>query len=67
MLMKKYLLGLLLLSVCSYAQAQSKNYLDVPYIEVVGNADTILTPDQIFIRINIAEADTRGRQSVEDL
>src|SRR5215212_1821880 len=48
-------------------QTQSKNFLDQPYLEVAGNADTLLTPNEIYIKINISEKDTRDRTSVEEL
>ncbi len=48
------------------AQTQTKNFLDQPYLEVAGNADTLLTPNEIYIKIIITEKDTRDRISVED-
>lgn len=48
------------------AQSQTKNFLDQPYLEVAGNADTLLTPNEIYIKIIITEKDTRDRISVED-
>lgn len=47
--------------------AQSKNFIDQPYIEVSGSADTLVTPDEIYIRIILSERDTRDRVSIEDL
>jgi uncharacterized protein len=49
------------------AQGQSKNFIDQPYLEVTGNADTLLTPDEIYIRISISEKDTKDRMPVEEL
>ena len=48
-------------------QSQTKNFIDQPYIEVSGSADTLLTPNEIFIRILLSEKDTRDRVSIEDL
>ena len=48
-------------------QAQTKNFIDQPYIEVAGSADSLLTPNEIYIRINISEKDTKDRTSVEEL
>jgi len=48
-------------------QAQTKNFIDQPYIEVAGNADTLVTPDEIYIRINISEKDTKNKVSVDAL
>ena len=56
------LMGLLTLSL----SAQMKTFLDVPYIEVYGSADTLVTPNEIYISIVIAEADVKNRISLED-
>lgn len=48
-------------------QAQvSKNFLDQPYIEVNGTADTMITPNEIFVDIVISESDTKDKKSVEE-
>ena len=47
--------------------SQTKNFLDQPYIEVAGNADTLVTPNKITLRIVLSEKDTRDRISVEEL
>lgn len=47
------------------AIAQTKNFIDRPYIEVNGSADTLITPDEIFIRIVISEKDSRDKIPVE--
>jgi len=47
------------------AKAQNKNYIDQPYIDVSGYADSLVIPNEIYIRINISEKDTRDRVSVE--
>ena len=49
------------------AQSQTKNFIDQPYIEVAGAVDTLITPDEIFIKIVVSEKDTRDRSSVEEL
>ena len=48
-------------------QSQQKNFIDQPYIEVKGNADTLVSPDRIYLDITISEEDTKGRSSVEEL
>lgn len=48
------------------ATAQTKNYIDQPYIDVTASADTLVTPNQIYIRIIIAEKDTRDRIPLEE-
>ena len=44
-----------------------KTFIDQPYIEVAGNADTLVTPNEIYIKINISEADTKNKTSIEEL
>jgi uncharacterized protein len=48
------------------SKAQNKNFIDQPYIEVSGSADSLVTPDEIFIKIIISEKDTRNRISIEE-
>lgn len=64
--MKLKLTGLLLLAFL-FGQSQTKNFIDQPYLEVTGSADTLLTPNEIYVEINISEKDTKGRTSLEDL
>jgi len=45
---------------------QTKSFLDLPYIEVNGSADTLVTPNEIFIKITIAETDVKNKISLED-
>ncbi|MFL9845459.1 SIMPL domain-containing protein [Flavobacterium rhizosphaerae] len=56
---------LFLVSLQSFSQ--SKNYIDVPYLETRAQADTLVTPDRIYITIILNEANTKGRQSTEEL
>ena len=65
--MKKITCFLLLAVSLSVANAQQKNFIDQPYLEVSGSADSLLTPNEIFIRIVISEKDTRDKISLEDL
>lgn len=58
-------LSILALSLIS-ASAQTKNFIDQPYIEVSGSADTLVTPNEIYIRIIISEKDTRDKVSIEE-
>jgi uncharacterized protein YggE len=59
------LAGMLCAFFC--ANSQTKNFIDQPYIEVAGYADTMVTPNEIFIQIMLSERDTRDRMSIEDL
>ena len=65
--MKRILSIFLLLSACIAAQSQTKNFIDQSYVEVNGNADTAITPDEIYIRIILSESDTKNKTSVEEL
>jgi uncharacterized protein YggE len=65
--MKKLTLLAFALSFILLANAQTKNFIDQPYIEVSGTADTLVTPNEIYIRILLSEKDTRDRVSIEDL
>ncbi|MBO0342358.1 MAG: SIMPL domain-containing protein [Bacteroidota bacterium] len=46
--------------------AQTKNFLDTPYLETQARVDTMVTPDKIYLNIIIQEKDTKGRVSVEE-
>ena len=48
------------------AHTQTKNFIDQPYIEVNGYADTLVTPNEIYIKIIISEKDTRDKVSLEE-
>ncbi|GEP51935.1 hypothetical protein FNO01nite_26070 [Flavobacterium noncentrifugens] len=48
-------------------QAQSKNFIDQPYIETLARADTLVSPDRIFLNIIVKEKDSKGKISVEEL
>lgn len=61
------ILFFILFSLSISIQAQDNNFLNQPYIEVRSKADTMVTPDNIYISINILEADTKGKVSVEEL
>ena len=65
--MKKLKLITLFVLTFFVGQTQTKNFLDQPYLEVAGNADTLVTPNEIYIKISITEKDTRDRISVEEL
>ena len=65
--MNRIILTFLLLSaLSSVGQAQTKNYIDQPYLDVTGYADSLVIPNEIYIRINISEKDSRDRVSVEE-
>lgn len=63
--MNKLTLTAFLLLATLAANAQSKNFLDQPYLEVTGSADTLVTPNEIYIKILLSEKDTKDKTSVE--
>src|SRR3954469_19975792 len=65
--MKRLKLTVLLFLTFLAGQSQTKNFLDQPYIEVSGSADTLVTPNEIFIKILLSEKDTKDRVSIEEL
>ncbi|MEO0571899.1 MAG: SIMPL domain-containing protein [Bacteroidota bacterium] len=62
--MKPYFLLAILLPLMSLGQ--SKNFLDIPYLETSAKVDTLVAPDKIFLNITIQEKDSKGRKSVEE-
>jgi uncharacterized protein YggE len=64
--MTKTCLFLVCLITSFISQAQSKNFIDQPYLEVTGSADTLIEPDEIYINIIISEKDNRDRIPVEE-
>jgi hypothetical protein len=64
--MKKFaLLALILIGTKSISQ--TKNFIDLPYIETTVKVDTLVIPDRIYLNISITEKDTKGKTSVEEL
>lgn len=57
---------LLFLAMIFIGQAQTKNFIDQPYIDVSGYGDSLVIPNEIYIKIIISEKDTRDRVSVEE-
>jgi uncharacterized protein YggE len=66
--MKKTVVLLIVLAVVGITQlnAQAKSFIDQPYVEVAGTADTLVTPNEIFIRFTISEKDTKNKVSLQD-
>ena len=58
---------LLLLIMTSGLKAQTKNFIDQPYLETTASVDTLVVPDRIYLTIYISEKDTKDRKSVEEL
>lgn len=53
--------------VAGILSAQNRNFIDQPYIEVTGRADTLVAPDEIFINLILSEKDVKDRISLEEL
>ena len=65
--MNRIILTVLLFGTFQFVgQAQTKNYIDQPYLDVTGYADSLVIPNEIYIRINISEKDSRNKISVEE-
>jgi uncharacterized protein len=64
--MIKTLVFILCLFVGFTSKGQNKSFLDVPYIEVNGVGDTLVTPNEIVISILLSEADVKNRISLEE-
>ncbi len=65
-MMKKIVVTLVLSFVLTSVMGQSKNFLDVPYLETSARVDTLVTPDKIYLSITIQEKDSKGKKSVEE-
>lgn len=59
------LLGLILTSI--FAHAQTKNFIDQPYLETTAKVDTLVNPDIIYLNILIQEKDEKNKVSVEEM
>ncbi|NAY92581.1 DUF541 domain-containing protein [Muricauda sp. JGD-17] len=64
--MKKIIIPIASFLFSSLIFAQSKNFLDVPYLETSARVDTLVTPDKIYLNITIQEKDSKGQKSVEE-
>jgi len=47
--------------------SQTKNFIDLSYIETSAKVDTLVIPDRIYLTILITEKDSKGKKSVEEL
>lgn len=62
--MKKTALFFVLIMIQNLVFGQ-KNFLDQAYLETSAKADTLITPDRIYLSIHINEADSKNKKSVE--
>ena len=56
-----------LIAFSCFGYSQSKNFIDQPFIDVTGHANTSVIPNEIFIKIIISERDTKNKVSVEEM
>lgn len=56
-----------MLVIAGGLSAQSKNFIDQPYLETTAQVDTLVIPDKIYLSIYLSESDTKDRKSVEEL
>jgi predicted PolB exonuclease-like 3'-5' exonuclease len=64
--MKKLTL-LLVFIISAKSFSQTKNFIDLPYIETSAIADTLVLPNRIHLNIMISEKDSKDKYSVEEL
>jgi uncharacterized protein YggE len=62
----KLIYSILFLAMPVMLSAQTKNFLDTPYLETSARIDTLVSPDKIYLNITIREKDSKGRKSVEE-
>jgi uncharacterized protein YggE len=55
----------LFITAISFSQNGNKNFIDQPYIEVTGQIETEIIPNEIYLNIVINEKDKKGKISVE--
>jgi len=63
--MKKTLFLLFCILSANHIFAQ-KNFIDQPFIETSAKLDSLVVPDKIYISINLNEADSKNKKSVEE-
>lgn len=64
--MRRFILLALLLSIAFSGFSQA-NFIDQPYLETSASADSLVTPDRIYLSIRLLEEDSKGKISVEEL
>ena len=63
-------ISLLVVSLIAFSNtvfSQTKNFIDLPYVETSAKVDTLVMPDKVYLTIVLAEKDTKGKISVEEL
>ncbi len=65
--MKKIIGSIFLIAFTVLSFSQTKNFIDQPYIEIRSKADTLISPDKIYLNITLLETDSKGKIDVEEL
>ena len=65
--MKKIIGSIFLIAFTVLSFSQTKNFIDQPYIEIRSKADTLISPDKIYLNITLLETDSKGKIDVEKL
>lgn len=65
--MKKRIIIMLAILSIAVTKAQTKNFIDQPYIETTAMVDTLVVPNRIFVTIILQEEDSKGKLSLESL
>jgi len=56
-----------LLTLSSFAQSGTKNFIDQNYIELTGTSKMEIVPDEIYLNIDLREKDTKNKESIAQL
>ncbi len=63
--MKRLLMTAVAVVLCAVAFAQEKNFIDQNYMEVTGKSEMEIVPDEIYIRINLSENESKGKITLD--
>lgn len=61
----KHIVTLLVIALGMTGLAQTKNFIDQPYLETTARVDTLVAPDQIYLSIFISEKEDKNKISLE--
>ena len=62
-----FLILLTTLSLTSFSQTGTKNFIDQNYIEVTGKAEMEIVPNEIYLKILLNEKDFKGKKSLDEI
>jgi uncharacterized protein YggE len=65
--MKRVLFLFVVAGAVLTVRAQTKTWIDLPYVEVTGKAEMEIVPNEIYVDITINEQDNKAKKSVEQL